>query len=108
MAWECIIPEKAIDDTKADRKGAKRVEKYLVSQKALYFEGKYIPLEVVRSVSVHDSTYNPHCCCGRGIPVKKLKIEYGAEKPLILMVETDKHAVKLKDMIADPASIKSL
>ena len=58
MSWECIIPEKAIEDEKADKKGA-----------------------------------------GRGIPVKKLKIEYGAEKPLILMVEKDKNAQRLADMM---------
>lgn len=99
MAWECIIPGKEIEDVRADKKGAKRVEQYLVSDNALYFEGKYLPLYLVESVSIYDSTYNPHCCCGRGIPVKKLKIEYGVDKPLILMVEKDKNAQKLKDMI---------
>ena len=99
MSWECIVPEKAIEDVKADKKNAKRVEQYLVSDNTLYFEGKYLPLNEVRSVSIHDSTYNPHCCCGRGLPVKKLKIEYGTDKPLILMVEKDKNATKLKDMI---------
>lgn len=99
MAWECIIPEKAIEDVKKDKKGAKRVEQYLVSENALYFEGKYLPLNLIESVSIHDSVYNPHCCCGRGIPVKKLKIEYGSDKPLILMVEKDKNAQKLADML---------
>lgn len=99
MKWECIIPEKAIEDVKEDKKRAKRVEKYLVSEKALYFEGKYLPLDAVGSVSIHDSTYNPRCCCGRGIPVKKLKIEYGEEKPLILMVEKDKNAQNLAELI---------
>ena len=99
MSWECVIPEKAIEDVKTDKKRAKRVEKYMISEKALYYDGKYLPLNLIESVSVHDSTYNPSCCCGRGIPVKKLKIEYGADKPLILMVEKDKNAQKLKDMI---------
>ena len=99
MSWECVIPGNEIDDVKADKKGAKRVEQYLVSDNALYFEGKYLPLNTVQSVSIHDSTYNPHCCCGRGIPVKKLKIEYGEEKPLILMVEKEKNAQKLAEMI---------
>ena len=99
MAWECIVHGKEIEDVKADKKTAKRVEQYLVSDNALYYEGKYLPLNLVESVSIHDSTYNPHCCCGRGIPVKKLKIEYGAENPLILVVEKDKNAQKLKDMI---------
>ncbi len=99
MAWDCIIPEKEIEDVKSDKKSAKRVEQYLISANALYFEGKYLPLELVESVTIHDSTYNPHCCCGRGIPVKKLKIEYGAPKPLILMVEKDKNAQILADLI---------
>ena len=30
MAWECIIPGKEIVDVKADKKGSKRVEQYLV------------------------------------------------------------------------------
>ena len=99
MAWECIIPEKAIEDVKKDKKSAKRVEKYLVSANALYFEGKYLPLNEVESVTIHDSTYNPHCCCGRGIQVKRLRIEYGSDEPLILMVETDKNAKKLAELI---------
>ena len=99
MAWECIIAGKEIENVKSDKKTAKSVEKYLVSDNALYFEGKYLPLDLLESVSIHDSTYNPHCCCGRGIPVKKLKIEYGVDKPLILMVEKDKNALKLKDLI---------
>ena len=78
MACECIVPEKGITDVKSDKRSAKGVEK---------------------SVSIHDSVYNPHCCCGRGIPVKKLKIEYGAQKPLILMVEKDSNAQKIADMI---------
>ncbi len=103
MAWDCMIPQNEIEDIKADRKSAKRVEKYMVSGRALYFEGKYLPLESVESVSIHDSVYNPHCCCGRGIPVKKLKIEYGAEKPLILMVEKDSNAKKLAELIGKTA-----
>ncbi len=99
MAWECIIPDKAIEDVKKDKKSAQRVEQYLVSANALYFEGKYLPLSAVEAVTIHDSTYNPHCCCGRGIPVKKLKVEYGADMPLILMVEKDKSARKLADLI---------
>ncbi len=103
MAWECIISGKEIEDVKADKKSAKGVEKYMISARALYFDGKYLPLKSVESVSIHDSVYNPHCCCGRGIPVKKLKIEYGAEKPLILMVEKDSNAKKLAELIGKTA-----
>lgn len=98
MSWKSIT-ENEIADVKADRKKAKRVEKYMISENAIYFEGKYLPMAQIQSVSIHDSTYNPHCCCGRGIPVKKIKIEYGAEKPLILMLEKDENAQKIKEWI---------
>lgn len=98
MGWQSIT-EKEITDVKADKKSAKSFEKYMVSQSAVYFEGKYLPISDIQSVSIHDSTYNPHCCCGRGIPVKKLKIEYGAEKPLLLMLEKDKNAQRMAELI---------
>ena len=100
MGWYSIT-ENEIADVKADKKTAKGVEKYMVSKKAVYFEGKYLPISQIQSVSIHDSVYNPHCCCGRGIPVKKLKIEYGAEKPLLLMLEKEANARKLAEMIED-------
>ena len=99
MAWKSIT-ENEIEDVRADKKNAKSVEKYMISEKALYFEGKYLPISQIQSVSIHDSTYNPHCCCGRGIPVKKLKIEYGADKPLILMLEKGENAQKMMEMIS--------
>ncbi len=104
MVWKSIT-EYQIADVRADKKTAKSVEKYMISRKAIYFEGKYLPIAQIQSVSLHDSTYNPHCCCGRGIPVKKIKIEYGADKPLILMVEKEQNAAKMTDMIEDARSV---
>ncbi len=100
MAWQSIT-DSAIEDIRADKKSAKSVEKYMISKKALYFEGKYLPISAITSVSMHDSTYNPHCCCGRGIPVKKLKIEYGMDKPLILMLEKAENAQKMMRLIEE-------
>ena len=101
MAWECIIAGKELDDVKADRKSAKAVEKYKISGRAIYFEGKYLPIDCIGDASIHDSVYNPRCCCGRGIPVKKIRIECGMEKPLILMVEKDENARRIADMIKE-------
>ena len=98
MAWQSITKNE-IADVKSDKKSAKSIEKYMVSESAIYFEGKYLPISDITAVSIHDSTYNPHCCCGRGIPVKKLKIEYGADKPLLLMLEKDKNAKKMTELI---------
>ena len=98
MGWNSIT-QTEIDDIKTDRKSAQRVEKYMVSQKAVYFEGRYLPISDINAVSIHDSTYNPHCCCGRGNHVKKIKIEYGEEKPLILMLEKGDNAKKMAELI---------
>ncbi len=100
MSWQSITKNE-IEDVKADKKSAKSVEKYMVSENAIYFEGKYLPISDIREVTIHDSVYSPHCCCGRGIPVKKLKIEYGDENPLLLMLEKDKNAQKMADMISE-------
>lgn len=100
MAWKCIVPGGELGDMKGDKRGAKGIEKYMISEKALYFEGKYLPLSFITDVTMHDSTYNPNCCCGRGIPVKKLRIDYGGKEPLILMLEKEKNAEKLAEMIS--------
>lgn len=99
MAWKCIVPGKEIEDEKSDKRSAKGIEKYMISSKAIYFEGKYLPISLITGVSIHDSVYNPNCCCGRGIPVKKIKIEYTGGEPLILMLEKGKNAEEMAGLI---------
>ena len=43
MAWKCIAEGKELADVRADRKESKSIEKYKVSQSAVYFEGQYLP-----------------------------------------------------------------
>ena len=95
MAWKCIVEGKELADVRADRKGSQSIEKYNVSANAVYFEGQYLPLSLVTSLRVQPSMYRPQACCGRGVPVFKIKLDYGAEKPLILMVEREKNTEKL-------------
>ena len=105
MAWECIAEGKGLSDERADRKNARGVEKYLVSQNAVYFEGKYLPFSLITALRVQPSVYQPRGCCGRGVPVFKMRLDYGAEKPLVLMLEKEKNAEKLAAAIcaANPA-----
>ena len=95
MAWKCIVEGKELPDEREDRRRSESMEKYRVSSKAVYFEGQYLPLSEIRSLRVQPSVYRPQCCCGRGVPVFKIKLEYGAEKPLILMVEREKSAERI-------------
>ena len=105
MAWKCIVEGKELADERADRRTSESVEKYKVSQNAVYFEGQYLPASQIRSLRVQPSVYRPQTCCGRGVPVLKIKVEYGAEKPLILMVEREKNADRIVKALtaANPA-----
>jgi hypothetical protein len=99
MTWKSMIPDKSIEDVKDDRKSAVSVEKYKVTDNAIYLQGEYLPTSAIKSVRIQPSTYSPNCCCGKGIPVFKIRIDYGAEKPLVLMVEKEKNAQKMITII---------
>lgn len=101
MAWKCIVEGKELADQRADRRASRSIEKYNVSAKAVYFDGQYLPLELVRSLRVQPSVYTPQGCCGRGIPVLKVRLDYGAEKPVILMIEQEKNAARLVEAIRE-------
>ena len=45
------------------------------------------------------SAYRPHGCCGIGIPVFKIRVEYGAEKPLVLVIEQEEKVEELIDRV---------
>ena len=85
--WKSIVPGTKLDNVKEDRKNSVRIEQYRVSENAVYFNGQYLPKSCIRDVSVLESSYTPGMSCGKGIPVFKIRIDYGADKPLVLMVE---------------------
>lgn len=99
MAWRSLIPDKTIEDVKRDRKAAVSVEKYKVSDNAIYFQSEYLPVSVIKGVRIQPSTYSPSCCCGKGIPVFKIRIDYDGDKPLVLMLEKEKNAEKIVSII---------
>ena len=99
MAWESLIPDYRIDNTRADRKGSVSIEQYRVSENAVYFSGKYVPIAAIRSACIQPSLLCTTGCCGKGIPVFKLRLDHGGEKPLALIVEKRQNAEKLLDRI---------
>ena len=99
LEWKCIVPGKEIENVKQDRKHCKRIERYEVSENAIYFEGKYLPVSQIKSVRSQPSAYRPHGCCGIGIPVFKIRVDYGAEKPVVLTVEREEKVEELLNMV---------
>ena len=99
MGWECVVPGKEIEEVSKDRKNSKRFELYDVSEKAVYFQGRYLPVSQIRSARVQPSVYRPNHCCGIGLPVFKVRLEYGAERPVVLLIESEEKARAAVDMI---------
>ena len=99
MAWKSIIEGSTIDDVRQDRRDSVRVEQYRISQQAVYFNGQYLPLSCIRDASVVESSFSPTMSCGKSLPVFKIRIDYGADKPLILMLEKKKNADAMMEII---------
>lgn len=95
MAWTSFLAGAELSDIRLDRKQAEYIEKYAVSGRALYFEGYYLPLENVKAVRIQPSEYYPNHSCGKGFPVTKVRVNYGSEKPLVLLLEKKENAEKL-------------
>lgn len=99
MAWRSVISGTEIDNIREDRRASVGIEQYKISKEAIYMKGEYLPISAISEVMIRPSTYTPSCACGKGLPVFKIRLDYGAEKPLILMVEKEKNVEKLLAMI---------
>ncbi len=42
--------------------------------------------------------------CGKGIPVFKIRLDYGGEKPLVLMIEKEANAERMISLINSASS----
>ncbi|MCR5663403.1 MAG: hypothetical protein K6G17_00825 [Oscillospiraceae bacterium] len=101
MGWKCLVEGKELADVRADRRTVKRVEKYGLSGQAIYFQGCYIPFSAICALRAQPSLYMAQCGCGKGIPVFRIRVDYGAEKPEILMVEKEKSAERILEAVRE-------
>ncbi len=101
MAWSSMVPGQNIENLKEDRKASIGIEQYKVSEKAIYIKGEYLPMSAITDVKMQRSTYTPSCACGKGIPVFKIRVDYGIDKPMIMMIEKEKNAEKMLSMISE-------
>ena len=100
MGWNTLVPGNDIENLKEDRKASKGIEQYRVSAKAIYTKGEYLPMSAITDVRIQRSTYTPSCACGKGIPVFKIRVDYGADKPMVMMIEKEKNAERMISMIS--------
>ena len=98
--WECVVKGSEIEDVKQDRQSTVMIEGYDFSKKAVYFEGRYLPFSQIKSVRSQPSSIRIRGGgCGIGLPVFKIRLDYGAERPVVLTVEEKDSADKIIDMI---------
>ncbi len=97
--WKCVAEGSEIENVPQDRKNSVTIEGYDVSEKAVYFKGCYLPLSQIKSVRRQPSTIRIRGGGCIGIPVFKIRLDYGAEKPVVLIVEETDNADKIIRMI---------
>lgn len=88
-----------IPDAKEDRKGAKRIGQYRISEKALYYaDGTYIPLADISDVKVETMTVPTKGCCGMTLQAQALTFMAGGAKRRI-MTDSEKQTQKVHEAI---------
>ena len=98
--WKCVVAGSEIEDVKKDRESTVMIEGYDISEKAVYFEGRYLPFSQIKSVRSQPSAIRIRGGgCGIGLPVFKVRLDYGAERPVVLTVEEKDSADKIINLI---------
>lgn len=98
--WKCVVKGSEIEDVNNDRKSSVLIEGYDISKKAVYFEGRYLPFSQIKSVRSQPSAIRFRGGgCGIGIPVFKIRLNYGADKPIVLTVEEKESADRIIALI---------
>ena len=69
--WKCVVAGSEIEDVKKDRESSVIIEGYDFSEKAVYFE----------AIRIRGGG------CGIGLPVFKIRLDYGVKNPVVLVVE---------------------
>ena len=86
--WECVVEGSEIEDVNKDRESSVIIEGYDFSERAVYFEGRYLPFSQIKSVRSQPSSIRIRGGgCGIGLPVFKIRLDYGAGQPVVLVVE---------------------
>jgi len=100
MAWKAYIKDRIVADPKEDYKNAERYDQYRVSDTAVYFpREKYMLLSDIRRVWVQPTVLNVIGCCGKGLPISAVCLDYDTKDIVKLTVEKKTDAEAFVDAI---------
>lgn len=82
-----------------DRKEAKRIGQYRISEKALYYaDGTYIPFADMRDITVEKMTVPTKGCCGIVLEAPALVFQAGGAKRR-LMADSERQTRKIYEAV---------
>lgn len=71
-----LIDGAEIENAKMDKKSAKRIGQYKVSDKAIYkADGTYLPFEKITEYTHDKTSVHVSGCCAGGVPVERLILD---------------------------------
>ena len=93
-----------LEEAESDYRSARRVAQYRVGAKAAYFPAfpgtKYLPYAAVDQVISKNSALSVTGCCGKQLPVVRVRLFYDGEFYQEFMFEKQKQADALLDAVA--------
>ena len=102
MAWTAYLPGRTVADPRSDMRSGVRIEQYKVSDQAVYFpKEKYLLISDIRRAWIQTSQMNLIGCCGKGLPVYVVRLDYGAEEKVSLTMEKKENAEKMISLLCE-------
>ena len=97
MAYRSICEGTRVDNPGEDCRAAARFGTFRIGSRAVYFPafpagGKYLAYQDITKILLKPSSLHPKGCCGGGVPVFVLRLEYGQGKGKNLVLDNEKQA----------------
>lgn len=99
----------ALEDAAGDYRDAKRVEQYRVSGSAIYYPGFpgtwYIPFQAVTKAVCRNTGLPVSGCCGKELPVTKVRLYYDGEFYQDFTFEKEGNAKRLLEALGGETEV---
>ena len=104
MAYRSLIGGTRVEDPGTDCRTAARFGTFRIGSRAVYFPafpvgGRYLAYPDISKILLKPSALHPKGCCGGGIPVYVLRLEYGDGQGKNLVLDSRKLAERAADAL---------
>ena len=97
MAYRSICEGTRVENPGEDCRNAARFGTFRIGRRAVYFPsfpagGKYLAYQDITKILLKPSSLHPKGCCGGGVPIFVLRLEYGQGGGKNLVLDNEKQA----------------